>query len=88
MKPGLVHHGAAVPYLFSGLLKCGDCGANLTILTGRGKEGKRASYGCSHHLNRGICSNNLYQRRDQQEQRLLSGLQGVLLEDPALESAV
>jgi DNA invertase Pin-like site-specific DNA recombinase len=49
MKPGLLHRAATVPYLFSGLLKCGDCGANLTILTGRGKEGKRAAYGCSHH---------------------------------------
>lgn len=29
MKPGLLHRGATVPYLFSGLLKCGDCGANF-----------------------------------------------------------
>lgn len=40
MKPGLLHRAATAPYLFSGILKCS---AKLAILTGRGKEGKRAS---------------------------------------------
>lgn len=84
VKPGLLQRAATVPYLFSGILKCGECGANLAILTGRGKEGKRASYGCPRHFNRGMCSNNLYQRRDQLERTLLSGLQNALLEDAAL----
>ena len=40
MSGGLQNRVASVPYLFSGLLKCAECGANLTILMGRGKNRK------------------------------------------------
>ena len=88
MKPGLLHRAATVPYLFSGLLKCSECGANLTILIGRGKDGKGAAYGCPHHFNRGTCSNGLYQRRDHLEQTLLSGLQRALLDDSVIDETL
>ncbi len=88
VKPGLLHRAATVSYLFSGLLKCSECGANLTILTGRGKDGRGASYGCPHHFNRGTCSNNLYQRRDDLEETLLSGIQRFLLDEEVIEEAL
>ena len=85
MKPGLQNRSTSVPYLFSGILKCGECGANLSILTSRGKNNKAAAYGCPHHINRGVCSNNLYQRRDALEAQLLKGLQDRLLDNSAIE---
>ena len=88
LKPGLLHRAATVPYLFSGLLKCAECGANLTILTGRGKDRKAASYGCPHQFNRGTCSNDLYQRRDRLEETFLSGLQGALQDDKVIDEAL
>ena len=88
VKPGLLHRAATVPYLFSGLREWGECGANLTILTGRGKDRKGASYGCPHHFTRGTCSNELYQRRDRLEQTLLSGLQRFLLGDEVIDETL
>ena len=85
MKPGLQNRSTSVPYLFSGILKCGECGANLSILTSRGKNNKAAAYGCPHHANRGVCSNNLYQRRDALEKQLLEGLRDRLLDNSAIE---
>jgi hypothetical protein len=35
-KPGLLSRAMTSQYLFSGLLKCGHCGANLIIATGGG----------------------------------------------------
>jgi len=35
-RPGLLSRAMTSPYLFSGLLKCGNCGANLIIATGGG----------------------------------------------------
>ena len=35
--PGLRTRAATSPYLMTGLLKCGSCGANLVIVTGRTK---------------------------------------------------
>jgi site-specific DNA recombinase len=85
MKPGLQSRAASVPYLFSGILKCGTCGANLSILTGRGKSHRDAKYGCPHHMNRGVCSNDLLYSRNDIERHLLSGLQDCLLDDSAVE---
>jgi site-specific DNA recombinase len=88
MEPGLQNRSTSVPYLFSGILKCGECGANLSILTNRGKNNSGASYGCPHHVNRGVCSNNLYQRRDALEVQLLAGLRNRLLDKSAIEEIV
>jgi hypothetical protein len=51
-----VNRGASSPYLLSGFLVCGSCGANLIIVSG-GKRG--AKYGCPQHWNRRACSNNV-----------------------------
>ena len=48
-------------YLFSGLLRCGTCRGNMTVVAGDkgGVDGRR--YGCSKHFNMGsaVCANNL-----------------------------
>jgi hypothetical protein len=69
-------------------LECNECGANLIILTGRGKDRKNAAYGCPHHYNRGTCFNDLYQRRDRLEETLLSSLQKALLDDKVIEDTL
>jgi len=59
-------------YLFSGLLKCGFCGAGYTLVNG-------TKYGCSASRNRGTCSNRKLVARKEVEARVLSGLRERLL---------
>jgi site-specific DNA recombinase len=59
-------------YLFSGLLKCGICGAGYTI-TGKDR------YGCAAHRSKGICSNSRSVKRHDIEDRILSGLKDRLM---------
>lgn len=73
-------------YLFSGLLKCGVCDANLQVLSGRGRNHDHQTYGCPMNFHRGdsICTNRVRIRRDVLERELLAGLQAnVLREDVA-----
>src|SRR5271170_514231 len=63
------------------LLKCGLCGSNLIIASGGGKKPK---YVCSGYFNRGICSNNLYIRQDELEERLLGRMRSELLEPDSI----
>ena len=55
--------GANTAYLLTGLLKCGSCGANMVIVTGRGKHA-HPSYGCPQNFYRGACDNKLKARQD------------------------
>lgn len=52
---------ASSPYLFSGLLKCSECGANITIVSGRWRGRGDVVYGCPQNAYRGdtVCKNNL-----------------------------
>jgi len=84
-KPGLFPRSLTSPYLFSGLLKCGLCGSSLIIASGGGKKPK---YVCSGYFNRGICTNKLYIRQDELEERLLGKLQTELLQPEAIELAI
>lgn len=61
-------------YLFSGLLRCAECGAHYTARGG-------GRYVCSFHKNRGptVCGTNRVAQRDVLEQRLLKFIeQGIL----------
>lgn len=49
-----LRQGPNTTYLLTGFLRCGTCGANLVIVTGRGKQGHR-SYGCPQNYYRGAC---------------------------------
>ncbi len=77
-RPGQESSGLIVGprrYLFSGLLKCAECGGSITLVSGRGRNGADR-YGCSLHHQRGVtvCSNSLLVRRDELEESLLKGL--------------
>jgi site-specific DNA recombinase len=85
--PGLYHRAASSPYLLSGFLKCGTCGANLVIVTGRGK-GCHPRFGCPQNFSRGACSNGVKERADWIEERLLSQLQEAVLRPEAVEYAI
>ena len=76
-------------YLFSGLLKCAECGGSITLVSGRGRNGADR-YGCSLHHQRGVtvCSNSLLVRRDELEESLLKGLSESVLETEVVDYAV
>jgi hypothetical protein len=84
---GLAPRAMTSPYLFSGLLKCGECGANLIIATGGGTH-RHKKYACSRRFNRGGCANDLYIRRDELEERLLGKIQSRILQPEVVEYAV
>jgi site-specific DNA recombinase len=84
-RKGLLSRALTSPYLFSNLLKCGLCGSNLIVASG---GGKRRKYVCSGYFNRGICSNNLYIRQDELEERLLSRLRSELLEPDSINRTI
>jgi len=86
-KRGLLPRSVTSPFLFSGLLKCGECGGNLIIATGGGTH-RRPKYVCSNYFNRGVCANRLYIRRDHLEERLLGRIQSELLRPEVIEYAL
>jgi site-specific DNA recombinase len=59
-------------YLFSGLLRCGACGAGYIFIN-------RERYGCAGARNRGTCANHLTIRRDVLEESVLAGLKEHLM---------
>jgi site-specific DNA recombinase len=63
-------------YLFSTLLRCGECGGGFS-------KRSQHHYGCSNARNRGTCKNMLTIRRDLLEASVLAGLKDSLM-DPAL----
>jgi DNA invertase Pin-like site-specific DNA recombinase len=86
-RAGLYHRAASSPHLLTGFLKCGCCGANLVIVTGRGKGGHQ-SYGCPQNFYRGACVNRLKARADWLEDQLLSQLQLAVMEPEVLNYAL
>jgi site-specific DNA recombinase len=87
-RPGLLSRAVSSPYLLSGFLRCGVCGANLVIVTGRSGRGQYPKYGCPQNYYRGACSNNLRERQDWLEAELLNDLQQEVLKPEAVEFAV
>jgi hypothetical protein len=74
-------------YLFSGILKCATCDANLTILWGKGRNKTSQVYGCPSNWNRGetVCTNTARIRRDDLERVLLAGLQSKILREEVVD---
>ena len=68
-------------YLFSGLLECGLCGANMVIAGG---QSPNARYGCPNHRYRGVCKNSVTIPQRKLERQLLAAL-AANLADPRLE---
>jgi len=86
-RRGLFSRAVTSPYLFSGLLKCGECGTNLIIGTGGGSHVHK-KYVCANYFNRGTCENDLYVRRDVVEERLLGLLQHELLRPEVIDYTI
>jgi site-specific DNA recombinase len=87
-RAGLLRSSAMnVPYLFSGLLRCKVCGANLQIVSGRGRNHQSQTYGCPMNFHRGdsVCSNRVRVRRDVLERELLQGLQSKVLREEVID---
>jgi DNA invertase Pin-like site-specific DNA recombinase len=86
-RPGLQERAMSSPHLLSGFLRCDSCGANLVIVTGRGKGGHHR-YGCPQNFYRAACTNNLKERADWLERRLVSELQRAVLRPEVVDYAV
>jgi site-specific DNA recombinase len=80
-RPGLMTRAASSRYLLSGLLKCGLCGGNLTIV-------HRQRFGCPQHHVRGACSNGLTERAEVLETQFLAGIQADVLRPEVVECVV
>jgi hypothetical protein len=79
---GLLNRSASSGHLLTGFIKCGLCGANLVIVTGRKR--RHAMYGCPQHWYRGACTNGLRMRQAELESQLLSELQKAVLQPSAI----
>ena len=86
MRTGLVRTSVMnAPYVFSGLLRCSSCGANMQIVAGRGRNHKSQTYGCPMNHQRSTCSNRIRVRRDALETSMFSGLLEKVLAGPVVE---
>ena len=76
-KGGMQGRSVSSPYLFSGLLKCAVCGANISIVSGKWRGRGDVVYGCPQNSYRGetVCSNDVRIFRKALEGKLLDGLQ-------------
>ncbi|WP_244889285.1 recombinase family protein [Roseivivax marinus] len=68
-------------YLFSGMLKCGCCGASYTLMN-------KTKYGCSAARNKGTCDNRKLIHRERVETRILDGLKEKLLHPEMIEAFI
>jgi site-specific DNA recombinase len=86
-KGGMRGRSASSPYVFSGLMKCSECGANITVVSGRWRGRSDVVYGCPQNTFRGetVCGNNVRVFRRELEERLLSGLQEQVMRPEAVD---
>ncbi len=87
-RPGLLRTSAMNSrYLFSGLLKCKTCGANLQIVAGRGRNHPNQTYGCPLNFHRGdsVCTNRTRIQRETLEAQLLANLQNQVLREEVVD---
>ena len=86
-KGGMQGRSVSSPYLFSGLLKCSECGANISIVSGRWRGRSDVVYGCPQNTFRGtsVCTNSVRVFRRALEEGLLDGLQEQIMRPEAVE---
>ena len=60
--------------LFSGLIKCGECGGGFSMVS-------QTHMGCSNARNKGTCSNKRTMKRENLEQDVLGALEHYLMDD-------
>jgi site-specific DNA recombinase len=86
-KNGLCSRSFSARYLLSGFLKCGLCGSNLVMVSGRG-QADWGKYGCPLHHLRGICDNPLLLQRAKLEREILAGLENSVLREEIVSYAI
>jgi len=87
-KPaGLLNRAAVGRYLLSGFMRCGCCGANLIIVTGR-KGDRPPQYGCPQNFYRGTCFNHVKERQDWIERKLLFEIRRQILTPEAIDYVI
>ena len=69
--------------LLSGLVKCGVCGGNMTLVKG-------GHYGCNTHREAGksVCTNNRFMKVDRLDKLVLSGIKDKLLDPSRIKEFV
>jgi site-specific DNA recombinase len=84
---GKQHSGAALNdrhrrrHLLSGLIKCGRCGANYTIVA-------KDTYGCATHKTKGTCTNSHRIKRPDIEHVVLRGIKDQLSSEDLVEEFI
>jgi len=75
-----LHNTRRAKHLLSGLIMCGECGGNYSVVN-------RTHYGCSNAKNKGdtVCTNHQTIRRDKLDAFVLSGLQHRMMRDELLQ---
>lgn len=86
-KGGMQGRSVSSPYLFSGLLKCSVCGANISIVSGKWRGRGDVVYGCPQNTYRGetVCTNGVRLFRQALEERLLKGLQEQVMQPEVID---
>jgi Recombinase zinc beta ribbon domain len=87
-KGGMHGRSVSSPYLSSGLLRCSECGASISIVSGRWRGRSDVVYGCPQNTFRaaGVCTNSVRVFRRALESRLLDGLQEQIMRPKLLEA--
>jgi site-specific DNA recombinase len=83
-----INKASSSPNLLTGLLKCGTCGANMTIVMGGWKKWSHPYYGCPQNFNRSACSNGLKIRKEIIERNLFGRLQAEVLTDEVIQYTI
>ena len=83
-----LNKASSSPYLLTGFLKCGLCGANLVIVGGKGRLTTKKDYGCSENFNRGACTNGLRIRQDAIERNFFRELQANVLTEDVIDYTI
>ena len=81
---GMNRTASSREFLFSGLLRCGICGANMTIT----RSDRHSYYGCSHARERGICLNRLTMQQERLENELIRALANNLADETLRDELV
>ena len=76
-----LHQNRRPKRVFSGLVKCGVCGGNLTMAY-------RERYGCANARQKGTCTNNRTMPAKDIEDRVLGGLKDKLMEPKLVQTFV
>lgn len=84
MRGGLNRSEASRLYIFSGLMRCRDCGGKINIVQAQKKD---PLYGCHRHRFNGTCENGLQVSQPLLEEQLIAAM-ATNLESPAVRKLI